>query len=419
MRDAGIATRAIHAGEAPDPATGASAPPIVTSTTFVTERPEGFSIHAFAEEKPYIYGRWGNPTVDALEAKVAALEEAPAAVAFASGMAASAAVLLSLLSAGDELIISEINYPGTAELARQTLPRFGIHVQTVDSSDLEALEAALQRRTAGADTRVLWLETPANPILRLTDIEAASQLAHAHDALVVVDSTFASPILTRPLTLGADFVVHSLTKYIGGHGDALGGVVCGASDAMAALRQDALIHQGGVLSPFNAWLIARGMATLPMRMQAHSAAAAAVAAFLEAHPAVARVLYPGLPSHPQHELAQRQMSAGGGMLAFVPAATAQRDPLAQGRYLAQAFADRLAIVHYAVSLGHQRSLIYWIETEAMLRDSYQLDAAGAQRFRDAAGAGLFRVSIGLEDAQDICADLDRVLRAAGEGRAGG
>jgi methionine-gamma-lyase len=409
LRDAGPATRAIHAGEAPDPVTGASAPSIVTSTTFVTDGPLGFSINAFEADRPYIYGRWGNPTVDQLEHKLAAMEGAEAALAFASGMAATSGLLLSLLSAGDELFISEINYPGTAELARRTLPRFGIRVRPVDTSDPDTLAAALAARVPAPARCVLWLETPANPILRLTDIRAVSALAHGQDITVVVDSTFATPAVTQPLALGADYVLHSLTKYIGGHGDALGGAVCGSREAINALREDALIHQGGVLSPFNAWLIARGAATLPLRMAAHSRGAMAVARFLASHPAVSRVLYPGLESHPQHALASEQMAQPGGMLSFVPRAAFGRSVLEQGRHLAARFAQELQLVHYAVSLGHQRSLIYWIEADAMLDDSYQLGAQGAQRFRDWADDGLFRLSVGLEDPEDLCRDLERVL----------
>lgn len=415
LREAGPATRAIHAGEAPDPVTGASAPAIVTATTFVTDSPLGFSINAFDDDRPYIYGRWGNPTVDQLEHKLAAMEGAEAALAFASGMAATSGLLLSLLSAGDELLISEVNYPGTAELARRTLTRFGIRVRPVDTSDLEALAALLAATPAAPARTVLWLETPANPILRLTDISAVSALARAHQVTVVVDSTFATPAITQPLALGADYVLHSLTKYIGGHGDALGGAVCGSSEAIAALREDALIHQGGVLSPFNAWLIARGASTLPLRMAAHSQGAMAVAQFLQAHPAVARVLYPGLESHPQYALAKTQMALPGGMLSFVPRAVSKGSVLEQGRHLAARFAQELQLVHYAVSLGHQRSLIYWIEADAMLQDSYQLDADGADRFRVWADDGLFRLSVGLEDPEDLCRDLDRVLTAAMDG----
>jgi cystathionine beta-lyase/cystathionine gamma-synthase len=261
----GLRTTAIHAGEGIDPATGASAPNLVMSTTFATDGAAGFSAHDLGEEAGYIYTRWGNPTVAQLEAKLAALEGAAAALCFASGMAASAGLLLGRLKSGDHLVVSDTNYPGTAELVRDSLVRLGIAVSPVDTSDLAAIAQAMTERT-----RMLWIETPANPILRLADIRAAADLAHARGAIdVVVDSTFATPVATRPMQLGADFVVHSLTKYIGGHGDALGGAVVGRKADIDALRLEAGVHFGGVLSPFNAWLILRGAATLPIRMRAH------------------------------------------------------------------------------------------------------------------------------------------------------
>lgn len=396
---AGARTRAVHAGEGVDPVTGASAPNIVMATSFVTEAPLGFSINAFDDEPPFFYSRWGNPTVAALESKLAALEMAEAGLAFASGMAATAAVLLTELSAGDHLIISEINYPGTAELARQTLTRFGISLSAVDTTDVDAVRSALR-----PNTRMIWVETPANPILQLTDIAAVAALAREAKVALAVDSTFATPMATTPLTLGADYVVHSLTKYIGGHGDCLGGMVLASSERIERLRTEALVHQGGVLSPFNAWLIARGVTTLPLRMAAHADNALTVARMLEAHPAVTRVLYPGLPSHPQYTLAQRQMHNCSGMVSFCVAG--------DGPALAQRCADMLQIIHYAVSLGHQRSLIYWIDTDALLTSAFDLSAAASRRYRDIAGAGVFRLSVGLEDPQDLCNDLDRVLQGS-------
>jgi len=395
----GLRTTAIHAGEAPDPETGASAPNLVMSTTYALERPQGFSIHAIGEDAPYIYTRWSNPTVRQLEAKLAALEGAEACQAFASGMAASAGLLLSLLSSGDHLVMSDANYAGTAELARQTLPRLGIEVTAVDSSDLEAVSAAFR-----ANTRLLWIETPANPILRLSDIRALSELAQGHGARIAVDSTFATPVATRPIELGADFVVHSLTKYIGGHGDALGGAVLGSAADIRALNREATIHHGGVLSPFNAWLILRGAATLPLRMKAHGEGALAVAQFLESHPKVARVLYPGLPSHPQHALARRQMDNFSGMMAFQVA----DGPAAAARMAART-AGGLEVIHYAVSLGHHRSLIYWIGTDEVVGSSFTLEGAQLDAYRAFAGDGVFRFSVGLEDPEDLCADLERVL----------
>jgi methionine-gamma-lyase len=361
----GLRTTAIHAGETPDAETGASAPNLVMSTTYALERPQGFSIHAIGDDAPYIYTRWSNPTVRQLEDKLAALEGAEACQAFASGMAASAGLLLSLLSSGDHLVISDTNYAGTAELARHTLPRLGIEVTAADTSDVD------------------------DPILRLSDIQALAELAHGAGARLAVDSTFATPVATRPIELGADFVVHSLTKYIGGHGDALGGAVLGSAADIQALNREAAIHHGGVLSPFNAWLILRGAATLPLRMKAHSESALAVAEFLESHPKVARVLYPGLASHPQHDLARRQMDSFSGMMAFQVA-----DGPATAARMAARTEGGLRVIHYAVSLGHHRSLIYWIGTDEVVGASFALEGAQLDAYRAFAGDGVFRLSVG-------------------------
>ncbi len=393
----GERTRAVHAGEGVDPRTRASSPNLVMSSTFAPDAMTGFSAFGHGGYGGYTYARVANPTVDQLAAKVAALEHAEAALCFASGMAASHALLAGRLSHGDHLVISDTNYVGTAELVRDSLPRWGVAVSPVDTSDLAAVEAAIEPAT-----RMVWLETPANPIMRLSDVAAVGELAKRRGVRdLVVDSTFASPAATRPLELGADFVVHSLTKYIGGHGDAMGGAVVGRQADLEALNLEAMVHYGGVLSPFNAWLILRGAATFPLRMRAHQETALQVAAFLEGHPQVASVCYPGLPSHPQHDLARRQMRNFSGMLTF-----ATRAP---GAAVAQRMIERLAVVHYAVSLGHHRSLVYWIDTDAVMASTFRLNADAERRYRAFAGDGVFRLSVGIEDADDVCADLDRAL----------
>ncbi|MCP5112992.1 MAG: PLP-dependent transferase, partial [bacterium] len=306
-----LRTAAVHAGEQPDPVTGASAPNLVMSTTFALDEPVSFSGLEQADDGPFVYTRWGNPTLRQLAEKLAALEGTEAGAVYASGMAATAAVILVVLSSGDHLVISDTNYAGTAELVRHTLPRFGIAVTTVDTSDLDAVAGAIRPQT-----RLVWVETPANPILRLADLAAIADIARGAGAELAVDSTFATPVATRPAELGADYVVHSLTKYIGGHGDAVGGAVLASKAAISRLTTEATIHYGGVLSPFNAWLIMRGAATLPIRMAAHEAGATELARYLEGHPKVLKVTYPGLPSHPQHELAKRQMANFSGMLTF-------------------------------------------------------------------------------------------------------
>ncbi|MDH3534724.1 MAG: PLP-dependent aspartate aminotransferase family protein [Gammaproteobacteria bacterium] len=393
--DKGIQTLAIHAGESPDPNTGASTPGLVMSSTFVVDEEISFSANNLSAETPFVYTRWDNPTTQQLERKLAVLDQAEAAIAFASGMAASAAVLLANLSQGDHLVISNTNYPGTAEFARNTLTRLGIEVTPVDTSDSASIESVMRE-----NTRMLWLETPSNPLLRISDIAAAAAIAHTNGALLVVDSTFATPIATRPISLGADLVVHSLTKYIGGHGDAMGGSVCGSRALIGPLRGEALVHYGGVISPFNAWLIMRGMATLPLRMRCHEHNAIAVANHLEQHDKVEMLLYPGLESHPQHQLAKAQMDNFCGMICFRTA-----DP----RRVAQRMMQQLEVIHYAVSLGHHRSLIYLMQTDDLIGSSYRLDGDELDRYRAVAGDGLFRLSIGLEDAADLIDDLDRVL----------
>lgn len=390
-------TLAVHAGEGVDPTTRASSPNLVMSATFAPSEVTGFSALNRAGYEGFVYARLSNPTVKQLEDKLAALEAAESCQCFASGMAASHALLAGRLSQGDHLVISDTNYVGTAELVRDSLPRWGIEVTLVDTSDPEAVAGAIR-----PETKMIWIETPANPIMRLSDIKALSALARERGVRdVVVDSTFASPVATRPLELGADFVVHSLTKYIGGHGDAMGGAVLGRKADLDALNLEATVHYGGVLSPFNAWLILRGAATLPIRMRAHEESAMKVARFLEDHPRIARVHYPGLASHPQHELAKRQMRNFSGMLTF--------EPKEDGVEIARRMVERLSVVHYAVSLGHHRSLVYWIATDALMKSTFRLPKHAEARYRSYAGSGVFRMSVGIEDAADICADLDAVL----------
>jgi len=394
----GLNTTAIHGGEAPDPTTGASAPPIYMSSTYVTDQVAGFSAHDLDDQAGFLYGRWGNPTVSMLEGKLAALEQTEDCLCFASGMAAATAIFLTFLSAGDHAVISDVSYAGVAELARDTLPRLGIEVTLVDMSDLDAVASSLRD-----NTRLVHCESPVNPIGRLTDLGAIARLAHDGGALMSCDSTFASPIGQNCKALGVDLIMHSATKYIGGHGDALGGSVAGSAAHIGKMRTEAAIHHGGVMSPFNAWLIARGAATLPLRMKAHASSALQLAQWLESRQAVTRVIYPGLESHPQHALAKTQMQNMSGMISF------QVGDAATGRALAQRLIDHLDIIHYAVSLGHHRSLIFWMETEGLMETSFRLNGKALESYRAFAGDGVFRLSVGLEDAEDLIADLGQVL----------
>lgn len=399
MTDLSLDTLAIHAGEEPDPSSGAMTPPIHMSATF---RLPGFGSALFdaltmgSPDAPYVYTRWAHPTARVLEEKVAAMEGGEAALAFASGMAAVSALAFTFLDRGDHIVASEVCYAGSVELFGIHLRRYGVDVSLVDTSDPDEVRRALQPRT-----KMVYVETPANPILRLSDIAALAEIAHDAGAILAVDSTWAGPCLQRPLALGADYVIHSATKYLNGHGDALGGVIVGPAQGIHRIRKEALVHLGGAMSPFNAWLIARGMVTLPLRTARHSESALTIARFLEGHPAVSRVIYPGLESHPQHDLARRQMSAFGGMLAM---------QLKGGLGAAITVAEKVRLFTYATSLGHARSLLFYYPTDVYVDAVPYLTDGQKARIREWTGEGIVRVSVGLEDPQELIADLDQALR---------
>ena len=393
-RAVGMKTAAVHAGHPPNPVTGASAPDLVMSTTFVIDSDISFSADEITDETPFVYTRWGNPTVGQLEQKMAVLEGTEDCVTFASGMAAISSLFLHCLKSGDHVVMSDVTYAAASELANDRWPHLGIEVSRVDTSDVQNVRRALQ-----PNTRLVYLESPANPLIRLTDVEAVARVAHEAGALVAVDSTFATPVGFRPAESGADFVVQSLTKYICGHGDAIGGSIGGSREELAKLRSLA-IHMGGVLSPFNAWLILRGAATLPTRMAAHEEGAMAVSTYLETHPKIKRVVYPGLPSHPQHDLAKRQLQNFSGMLTF---------QVADGPAAARLLSERMQIIHYAVSLGHHRSLVCYLPTADLMRTSFHLTPGQEASYRAYAGDGVFRLSVGLEDPADLIADLEQAL----------
>lgn len=396
LLNAGEQTKAIHGGEFPDPVTKASSPNLIMSTTFITDADAGFSVEGLDENDSWLYSRWGNPTVHQLEEKLAICEGAETAVAFASGMGAIVALLFHLLKAGDHAIVSDVAYAALAELTNEMIPGLDIEITKVNTSDLKSLKEAVK-----SNTRLIYIETPCNPLLRLTDIAAVAEIAQEAGAKLAVDSTFATPAATKPLALGGDFVIHSLTKYLGGHGDALGGVILGSKENLVPLRKKTAIRFGGVLSPFNAWLILRGLATFPLRMRVHQENALKIAAYLEKHPKVKRVFYPGLPSHPQYELAKRQMKNFSGIITF---------QIDNGRSQARKFVERLQIIHYAVSLGHHRSLIFYLDSNELLKTSFKFSTPQQlESWNDFAGDGLFRLSVGLEDAGDLISDLERAL----------
>ena len=377
----GFATRAIHVGQKPDPATGATIVPIYQTSTYTQEAP--------GRHKGYEYSRTANPTRTALEECVASLEGAEYGLAFASGLAATVATM-SLLSSGDHVVAGDDLYGGTYRLFDKVLPRTGgLEFTYADTTDPASVERALR-----PETKLLWIETPTNPLLTLSDIQELSEMAHGRDAVVAVDNTFASPYFQNPLALGADIVVHSTTKYMGGHSDVVGGaVVTSDPDFYEAMKfyQNAA---GGVPGPFDSWIVLRGLKTLAVRMRQHEENALAVAQFLQGHPEVETVNYPGSPSHPQHELARKQMSGFSGMVSFT---------LKGGAEAAYAAVQKTEVFHFAESLGGVESLITHPAT--------MTHAAIPREQREARGVtdGLMRLSVGIEDKEDLIADLDSAI----------
>ncbi|MFD4960471.1 cystathionine gamma-synthase [Microbacterium sp. NPDC058389] len=377
--DSGFETRAVHAGQAFDPTTGAVIPPVHFSTTYAQDGIGGL-------REGYEYGRSGNPTRTALETQLAALEGGAHALSFASGLAAEDALLRAALKPGDEVLLGNDVYGGTYRLIARVLGAWGVTVRVVDMSDLDAVRAALEERPA----RIVWVETPSNPLLRITDIAGLARLGHDAGALVVVDNTFASPALQQPLALGADVVVHSTTKYLGGHSDVVGGALVMNDDALYGEAKFLQFAVGAVSGPLDAWLTTRGIKTLALRMQRHSENAQEVASFLSAHPAVARVYYPGLPSHPGHELAARQMSGFGGIVsvALADAAAARR------------FAESTRLFQLAESLGGVESLMNYPD---------EMTHASVRGTELAVPPEVVRLSVGIESVADLVADLDEAL----------
>ncbi len=383
---AGFSTRAIHHGYDPASAEGALTPPLHLTSTFAFETAEqGGEI--FAGERPgYLYSRIGNPTLDLLERRFASLENAEAALATASGMGAISSTLWTLLGEGAELIADQTLYGCTFSYLHHGLTRYGVKVQFLDLTQPEQVAEAI---TSG--TRAIYFETPANPNMRIIDIEAISSIAHRHGAKVVVDNTYATPYLTRPLERGADLVVHSATKYLGGHGDLIAGMVGGSAELVEEIRLFGLKDMtGAVMSPFTAHLILRGLKTLQLRMERHCASAQTIACWLEQQPGVTAVHYPGLESFPQHQLASKQMDRFGGMIAF---------EVAGGVQAGIALMNGLTLIQRAVSLGDTESLVQ--HPASMTHSTYTPEERREHGIDD----GLIRMSVGLEEPQDLIADL--------------
>ena len=374
-----FATICVHAGQEPDPATGAIITPIYQTSTYVQE--------GLGQHKGYEYGRTQNPTRMTLEANVAAIEGGAAAFAFASGMAAIDTVL-TRLQAGDHVVVSDNTYGGTFRLFEKVRRKFGLDFSYVDTADLDAIAPALT-----AKTKYLFLESPTNPMLSVTDIAAASDIAHRHGVRVVVDNTFASPFVQRPLELGADIVLHSTTKFLNGHSDSVGGIVIVKHDDDIEWMRFVQNAAGAILGPMDSWLVLRGTKTLPIRMERTNANTMRLAEWLDAHPRVTRTIYPGLPSHPHHALASRQMKGFGGLISFdVGSLERSREVLGKVRLMA-----------LAESLGGVETLI---SHPAMMTHA---SVPPERRARLGITDGLLRVSVGIEDVQDLIDDLAQAL----------
>ena len=372
-------TICIHAGQEPDPSTGAIITPIYQTSTYVQD---GLGRH-----KGYEYARTQNPTRAALEANIAAIEHGKAGFAFASGMAAEGAVM-TLLQSGDHVVVTDNTYGGTYRLFERVLRKYQLDFSYVDSSRLDEIEKAIR-----PSTKMLFLESPTNPTLRLTDLRGACELAHAHGVAVVVDNTFASPYIQRPIDFGADLVVHSTTKFLNGHSDSVGGVVVAVRDEHIEWLRFIQNAEGAILGPMDAWLVLRGTKTLPIRMERHNANAQALAEFLAAHPKVARVHYPGLASHPQHALARRQMCGFGGLISL------ELGSLDRARTLLES----VRLMALAESLGGVETLISHPAT--------MTHASVPPERRQAIGVtdDLVRISVGIEDVEDLRDDLSQAL----------
>ncbi|PHY03103.1 MAG: cystathionine gamma-lyase [Planctomycetaceae bacterium] len=386
------ATRAIHCGEGVDAETKAIRRPIVMANSFKLNDTSETLAESFAWDNThaYNYPRSRHPNGRYLEERLAGLEGGEDCVVFASGVAAVGGAFFSLLSAGDHIISSRVCYIGIHGLLVEHLgKRFGVEVSLVDTTDAKQVRAALR-----PNTKLIHIETPANPTTLVSDIAASASIAREAGAWLTVDSTFSGVIAQQPLLLGADLVMHSLTKYINGHGDGLGGAVIGRQDLITRIRDAASIHLGATINPFGAWLMARSIVTLPLRMQRHCENALVIAQFLEAHPRVKAVRYPGLASHPQHAIAQRQMSGYGGMLNVI---------LNADKQAIFTFLESLRVITHAVCLGHAESLVQYYPQEGNHPE------LGVLNYPEDIGEGFLRLSVGLEDPADLVDDLAQAL----------
>jgi len=397
MAKQGFSTRCVHGAHRSEERWHQARPvstPIFQTSTFAFENADhGAAIFA-GENDGFLYTRLGNPTQEGLEEKMAAIEGGEAALALASGMAACTTAVLTLCESGDHIVAGDTLYGGTHQLFSHTLPRLGIEVTEVKADDPANFAAAITDRT-----RLIYLESPANPTLVLMDIAAVAAIGRERGIPVLVDNTFCTPYLQRPLELGADIVLHSATKYIGGHGDAIAGILVGGEEFITRARFETLRDVGGCISPFNAWLLIRGLKTLPVRMERHCRNAQIVAEWLVDHPKVTRVIYPGLKSHPQHDLAARQQSGFGGLISFHVAGTAALSPREAGKVVM----DNVELCTLAVSLGDVDTLIEHPGT--MTHSTYSEE----ELLKVGIDPAMIRLSVGLEDPEDVIADLEQAL----------
>lgn len=388
-KELGFATRSVHVGNDVDLDSGAIKRPITMGNSY--ELPYDPTDMNWSSADGNLYTRNGGTNQKYLQERLASLEGGEDAVVLASGVAALSGLFFSLLETGDHVVFSKVTYIAAYRLLNELFNnKFGVETTIVDSTNPLEVEAAIR-----SNTKLIHIETPGNPTIQISDIEALAKIAHKHGALLSVDNTFASPFNQRPLELGADFVVESLTKYINGHGDSLGGAIIGRKEYLDVVRAQAQVNLGGAISPFNAWLITRGSVTLPLRMRQHNESAQKIAEWLEAQENVRFVAYPGLPSHPGHEVAKKQMAPGfGGMISF---------GLKADHDTHNKFVSELKIITNAVSLGHDESLIVFLGEDDERQYLYP------EEFHD----GFFRFSVGLEDAEDIIADLRQALEKVG------
>ena len=389
IKEMGFSTKAVHAGQNPCPVTGALSTPIYQTSTFVFENVKQGADRFAGKEDGYIYTRLGNPTQKALEDKMAILEGGEAALALSSGMAAVSAVIIALTKNGDHIVADKALYGCTFSFMSEIMTKYGVEVTFIDTSEISQIEKAIRD-----NTKIIYFESPANPTMKLVDMKQVADLARSRGIITVIDNTFMSPYFQRPIEYGIDVVLHSATKYISGHGDVIAGIVISKKDIIEIIRTIAK-DLVGVISPFNAWLLLRGLKTLAVRMDRHSENALTIAEFLASHDKVKNVFYPGLPSHPQYGLAKKQMNGFGGMISF---------ELKGGYEAGKKLMDRVKLCHLAVSLGDVDTLIQ--HPASMTHAIVPVD----ERLKAGITDGLVRLSVGIEDVDDIVEDLEEALR---------